>query len=206
MSEGGRNHALALTVVAAIHLLAGAVLFRAPSTNDSSRAADPLRVRWVPRPPPQAPPSPPVAMPSPADGTPPRRPPSPSRRDEMPAHAPPPADAAPTPSPRAADYLAQGAAWATAGEASTGFAADPLRQRQAPLPGGEDGGRFRMRQPMSPQKALRLVGKLFGGSSYTTDPCPRLHDNVQGLLPDASDEGRRRLEWELREYRERCRP
>ena len=64
-----------------------------------------------------------------------------------------------------------------------------------------------MREPTSPKRTVeKTIGLLFGGPGYTTDPCPQIHDNVHGLLPDTSDEGRRRLAWELREYRERCRP
>lgn len=79
--------------------------------------------------------------------------------------------------------------------------------RIPPLTGGANGGRFRMREPTSPKQTLeKTIGWLFAGPDYTTDPCPQIHDNVYGLLPDTSDEGRRRLAWELREYRERCRP
>ena len=63
-----------------------------------------------------------------------------------------------------------------------------------------------MREPPSPQKTLQAIGRMLAGPDYTTDPCPQMRDNVYGLLPDTSDEGRRRLAWELREYRERCRP
>ena len=57
--------------------------------------------------------------------------------------------------------------------------------RIPPLPGGAKGGRFRMREPTSPKQTLdKTIGRLFGGLSYTTDPCPQIHDNVYGLLPE----------------------
>lgn len=108
---------------------------------------------------------------------------------------------APTP-----DYLAQGAAWAAETAPATNFQPGLTASRIPRLPGGAPGGRFHMREPPSPQRTLQAIGRMLAGPDYTTDPCPRMHDNVHGLLPDTSDEGRRRLAWELREYRERCRP
>lgn len=104
------------------------------------------------------------------------------------------------------DYLAQGAAWAAETAWAVDFRPDLTASRVPRLPGGTSGGRFHMREPPSPQKTLQAIGKMLAGPDYTTDPCPQIHDNVYGLLPDTSDEGRRRLAWELREYRERCRP
>lgn len=34
---------------------------------------------------------------------------------------------------------------------------------------------------MSPQKAVRMVGLLFGGPGYATDPCARIRANIAVL-------------------------
>lgn len=86
------------------------------------------------------------------------------------------------------------------------FAADPLRNRHARLPGGDDRGRFRMKEPLSPQKILQKIGGMAGGPGYSQSPCPRIASNLPGLLTATSDHERELLDEELRRDREYCRP
>ncbi|CAN7150421.1 hypothetical protein LJR143_000060 [Pseudoxanthomonas sp. LjRoot143] len=205
MSAESRSRAVAAVIVLVIHVSVAWVLLRTPARHaDGSDDRSVLRVRWIelaqPAPQPSLPParattSPPDNRPSPPSE---RVPPSQVAREPSPET---------TVSPRASDYLAQGAAWAAQTATAVDFQPGLTASRTPALPGGANGGRFRMREPTSPKRTVeKRIGLLFGGPHYTTDPCPRMHENVYGLLPDASDEGRRRLAWELREYRERCRP
>ena len=204
MSDGGRSRVIAVVVVLLVHGTAAWVLLRETTHYPDATDRSTLRVRWIERPRPVAPAPTPLirrALAPPVIDTPDRhadRPPASSADSAL----LPPALPGPTP-----DYLQQGAAWAADAAPPVDFRPGLTSSRVPALPGGATGGRFHMREPASPQKTLeRTIGRLFGGSNYTTDPCPRIHDNVHGLLPDTSDEGRRRLAWELREYRERCRP
>ena len=86
------------------------------------------------------------------------------------------------------------------------FAADPLRNRRAQLPGGEGRGRFRMKEPLSPQKILQKIGSMAGGPGYSQSPCPRIASNLPGLLTATSERERELLNEELRRDREYCRP
>lgn len=86
------------------------------------------------------------------------------------------------------------------------FAADPLRNRHAQLPGGDGRGRFRMKEPLSPQKILQKIGGMAGGPGYSQSPCPRIASNLPGLLTATSDRERELLDEELRRDREYCRP
>jgi len=86
------------------------------------------------------------------------------------------------------------------------FVADPLRSRHAQLPGGDGRERFRLREPLSPQKILQKMGGMAGGPGYSQSPCPRIASNLPGLLTGTSEQERRRLEEELRRNREYCRP
>lgn len=86
------------------------------------------------------------------------------------------------------------------------FAADPLRNRHAQLPGGDGRGRFRMKEPLSPQKILQKIGGMAGGPGYSQSPCPRIASNLAGLLTATSDRERELLDEELRRDREYCRP
>lgn len=87
------------------------------------------------------------------------------------------------------------------------FSPDPLRSRRARLPGGDRGERFRMAPSVSPaKKVVSTIGMLFGGAGYAADPCDRIRENIAGLLPDTSPQGRQRLEEELGRDRDHCRP
>lgn len=86
------------------------------------------------------------------------------------------------------------------------FVADPLRNRHAQLPGGDGRTRFRMREPLSPQKILQKIGGMAGGPGYSQSPCPRIASNLPGLLTGTSEQERGLLEEELRRDREYCRP
>lgn len=86
------------------------------------------------------------------------------------------------------------------------FAADPLRSRHAQLPGGDGRGRFRMKEPLSPQKILQKIGSMAGGPGYSQSPCPRIASNLPGLLTATSDRERELLDEELRRDAEYCRP
>jgi hypothetical protein len=206
MSAEGRSRAVAAAIVLVIHGAVTWVLLRTPRHPGENADAPVLRVRWIEslRPAPPASPRPTATRPSSSSL---RLPPSLEAGRSPTSQAsgqPPPEAVTSTPAP---DYLAQGAAWATETAPAVDFRPGLTASRVPTLPGGTNGGQFRMREPTSPKRTLeKTVGWLFGGPNYTTDPCPRMHENVYGLLPDTSDEGRQRLAWELREYRERCRP
>lgn len=205
MGEQNRNRAVAMIFVLAIHGMAAWVL-RGSVPRPQAHDPQPLRVRWIERPRLPAPSPPPADvairnLPPPAEAA------GQARRADAPATTPSPAPdvtAAPAMTPH--DYLSQGTAWATQAAGPVDFRPGLADSRTPGLPGGARGGRFRMREPASPQRVLQAIGRMLAGPDYTPDPCPRLHDNVHGLLPDTRDTGRRRLQWELREYRERCRP
>lgn len=147
-----------------------------------------LRVRWIEHAQPALPTSPPDAHATPAPSADPSAPsPDPGRvaRSLDPTQRPPDvAISASTP-----DYLAQGAVWAAESAPATDFQPGLMASRVPRLPGGASGGRFHMREPPSPQRRLQAIGRMLAGPDYTTDPCPRMHDNVHGLLTDTSDEG-----------------
>ena len=203
MSDGGRSRVIAVAVVLLVHGTAAWVLLRESTRYPDATDRSTLRVRWIERARPVVPAPTLVrrALAPPVIDTPDRHADKPTVSPADPGLLPP---ALPGPT---SDYLQQGAAWAADTSPPVDFRPGLTSSRVPALPGGATGGRFRMREPASPQKTLeKTIGRLFGGRNYTTDPCPQIHDNVHGLLPDTSDDGRRRLAWELREYRERCRP
>ena len=204
MSPEGQSRVLAAVIVIVIHTAVTWVMLRTPTWHAGERAESPtLRVRWIERRRPA-----PETSPRPGSATPPSSSRPPIQSSEVGLSPPPRATTKPpTEAPaRAPDYLAQGAAWAAETAPAADFRPGLTASRIPRLPGGAPGGRFHMREPPSPQKTLQAIGKMLAGPDYTTDPCPQMHANVHGLLPDTSEEGRRRLAWELREYRERCRP
>ena len=161
-------------------------------------ADDALQVTWI------EPPPAPVPPPSVAAGRPDAQPPSPRRLQPVPVEpADPAVDDAAAPSDRArlgAVFLEQGRQLSRAGIDADAFAADPLAHRAAKLPGpGRD--RFRMREPASPERMLRAVGALLAGPGYTTDPCPRVDDNIDRLSQSGDSE---LLQEELRRKRALC--
>src|SRR3546814_15377550 len=68
----------------------------------------------------------------------------------------------------------------------------PLAHKRANLP-GPDNERFRMSNPPSIRGTLLKIGAVFGGPSYTTDPCQRVASNIGELsqLGDNRSEKRR---------------
>lgn len=83
------------------------------------------------------------------------------------------------------------------------FAPDPLRSRRANLPGGDRPDTFAMRRAVSPADVVGMIGGLFG--AYPP-PCPRVRQNIAGLLTSTSDRDRKLLQEELRQQREYCAP
>lgn len=59
-----------------------------------------------------------------------------------------------------------------------------------------------MREPISPASVVAGIGKLLGGPGYTTDPCPRIRDNIANLATGGPSE---LLDEELRRDRQLCR-
>lgn len=106
----------------------------------------------------------------------------------------------------AADQLQEQARDWAARQAPPAFAADPFGSRHAQLPGGDGRGRFRMKEPLSPQKILQKIGSMAGGPGYSQSPCPRIASNLSGLLTATSEHERQLLDEELRRDREYCRP
>lgn len=208
MSERIRHNGIAALVVVVLHALVIALLWRLPTSpvatsDDETR----LHLRFRPRDHPIAVPD--ITLPARthraarAQGI--RTPAAPSLAlPPVPRPAPITGDAPPSTSPSAADLLAQGAAWAGEGVPAPDFGRDPLRQRRARLPGGEQPGRFVMRRSVSPEQVVKFIGLLFAGPGYDTDPCRRIRGNVEDLKTDLSDRGRERLGWELDEYAFRC--
>src|SRR3546814_13658817 len=73
----------------------------------------------------------------------------------------------------------------------------PLAHKRANLP-GPDNERFRMSNPPSIRGTLLKIGAVFGGPSYTTDPCQRVASNI-GELSQLGDNAL--LQEELRRKR-----
>lgn len=137
---------------------------------------------------------------------------SPAAREQpvaaAPALAAPAAFAAPAhaPSP-SSDPPSWGSRWNPRQISAPDFAADPLRNRRARLPGGDRGDRFKMAPSISPaKKVVAAIGQLLGGAGYPSDPCARIQENIAGLLPDTSQSGREQLQEELRRDRRHCQP
>lgn len=205
MSEGGRHHAIALLVVAFVHAIAAWVLLRDlwPTTARHASPPEPLRVRWLERPRTAGNTPPAPSAPRTGHG---RLPPTlahpsvPSKNaspDVLSGSPEPKADSSP------ADYAAQAAEWARQAVPAPNFAPSLLDSRTPHLPGGNGQERIRMKEAITPARVVGFIGTLFGDPG---NPCPRMRQNVDDSLVDTSEEGRRRLAWELREYRERCRP
>lgn len=164
-----------------------------PRTHDAPR----LRLLWLA---PPALPEPVVATPTKPGAlqmTPTARPSHPTTPSNEPA-VPAPVATAPASSD---DLLEQGRAWVRQPQATNDFSTDPLRSRRAQLPGGERAGSFRMKEPMSPARALENVAKFFGDPG---PPCPRAQARLQGLLTATSDKERALLQEELRRVRQFC--
>jgi hypothetical protein len=202
MREAGkldRDRLVAVLVVVGAHAAFCWLLLRAAAVPPLPGAGnDALQVRWI-DPPEREAAAKTTRAPTPRSPAPrrvePRRPQPPSG---APMHDAPESDA-----PMSAVFIEQGNRFAhdlVQGEAAAG--ADPFADRRAPLP-GRAGGAFRMREPRSLQRTLRRVGQLVGGPGYSTDPCPRIRDNIASL---ANGEGAERelLAEELRRKNALC--
>jgi hypothetical protein len=110
------------------------------------------------------------------------------------------ASAAKVPISMSAVFIDQGKRWAEAQARGDGFGRDPPARRNPALP-GRQADTFRMRDPVSPLAVLRSIGKAFAGADYSTDPCPRIHENIAGLTPGGDGE---RLQEELRRQHAYC--
>ncbi len=102
--------------------------------------------------------------------------------------------------PMSAVYLEQGRRWAEDAAPTGDFRRDPLAAREdlVALPKAD---RFRMRSPVTPERVVQAVGVLFGGTGYTTDPCPRVRRNLANL---ATGTDRAPVDEEVRRYRRFC--
>lgn len=133
-----------------------------------------------------------------------RRPQAPTPPDAVRPHA---AAQGPSPTqptdarPMSAVYLAQ--IRQVAGEAMDDAIApqDPLANRIARLP-GKAANRFRMREPMSPARAVAMAGRLFGGS----DPGEPCRSNRAEIAALATQGDSARLQQEVDVERRWCRP
>src|SRR5690606_16603494 len=159
-----------------------------------------LQVTWIepplPSPPPPATEIRPDALHTATPRTPAPRTPLPAET-QVEAHATPPS---PGNVSMSAVFIEQGRELSRAAIYADAFAADPLAHRAARLPGpGTD--TFRMRQPTSPERVLRSIGALIAGPGYTTDPCPRVDENIDRLSQSGDSE---LLQEELRRKRALC--
>lgn len=195
--DGDRLVAAAVVIV--LHLLFWRVLQRTVTTPTAATpAAEALQVHWVAPPVPS--PRPPTAAPSPVPGT---RATAPRKPAASPRHGPmtgPGTGREPSPRRGLSAVFIEQALAASAERAGELFTRDPFADRRANLPGVE-ADTFRMREPPSLQGALRAVGKLFGGPGYTTDPCPRIRENLNDLSQDGDNA---LLQEELRRKRAYC--
>lgn len=117
----------------------------------------------------------------------------------------PPQEAAPTAIEAPIEWQRQARDWSREQAPSDAprFAPDPLRSRRANLPGGDRRDRFAMRQAVTPASVAGMIGGLFG--SYPP-PCPRVRENIAGLLTSTADRDRALLQEELRQQRDYCAP
>jgi hypothetical protein len=94
-------------------------------------------------------------------------------------------------------FIEQGRAWARQQHPPEDFARNPLTHRTVPRAEPRR-DTFAMREPISPAS----VGKLLNGPDYTTDPCPRIRDNINNLATGGPSE---QHDEELRRDRQLCR-
>lgn len=200
--DGRRSERLiALGLVAGLHLGLFWLLTCTPVARRADSQESRMRLVWLPAPAAKV-----ADVPQTADRAP--RPRLQARiveptqpRIETPSMAPPATVAREKP----VDWQQQAREAARQQETSAGpsFAADPLPDRRAQLSGGDRGGRFAMREAVSPADVAGFIGGLFG--SYPP-PCPRVRQNIAGLLTSTSNRDRQLLQEELRQQRECCAP
>lgn len=189
-------HAAALAGACLFH--AGLVLWLLRTGGDhrgSAAAHDsPLQVTWIASTP-AATPAPPVVAVAP------HAPPAPPS-----SHRPridPPVQIGPDPPPAAsrtlsAVFLEQGKAIARA-QSEIDFTRNPLTAKPKTLDVAPS--RFRTREPVSVASIANGIGQLFGGPGYTTDPCPRINENIAALGTGGDSE---LLQEEFRRHKQFC--
>ena len=108
----------------------------------------------------------------------------------------------PDPSPSlSAVFIEHGREWVQRQHPPGDFARNPLTHRTVPRAEPRR-DKFAMREPVSPASVVASIGKLLGGPDYTTDPCPRIRDNITNLAIGGPSE---LLDEELRRDRQLCR-
>lgn len=168
-------------------------------------AGSPLQVVWITRPSAQSMPSATQSGEVPAQPQAMRRPRTPPIPPPGAVAAPPALQASTAAEPKGARtlsavYLAQARQQAQA--AAEPFSTpDPLADRAVQLP-GRTAGTFRMREPMSPARAVAIVGLLFGAND-PKEPCRSNRARIADL-GTAGESGR--LQQELDFERRWCRP
>ena len=195
------DRVVAWLVVIGAHALFWWLLTRDASGDATAEGdGDALQLAWIEPPPPLPPPPiPAVRTPSPPAATPgpDRRPPPDTRADDATPQATTPASRMPL----SAVFIEQARRLPAAGDDhADAFRADPLAHRAATLPGVQ-ADTFRMRPPPSIRGALLKIGAMAGGPGYTTDPCPRIADNINALSQGGDSP---LLQEELRRKRRLC--
>jgi hypothetical protein len=195
--DGERVATWALVVVVHLALVWG---LTRPLPPQGSLDAAPLQIHWIERamsrphpPPPEAPASArsQAARPAPTAQD--------TRISEV--HAPEPAAAVREEvGALSAVFLEQGRRWVEDAAPIGNFQSNPLAVREdlIALPRTD---RFRMRDPVTPERVVQAVGVLFGGADYSTDPCPRVRRNLANL---ATGSDRALVEEEVRRHRQFC--
>ena len=108
-----------------------------------------------------------------------------------------PAEAGDTPVPgRGHDLMREAQAWSRQQPLQAEFLPDPLRHRDVATDGP-----FAMRDPVTVADVANAIGQLMGGPGYTTDPCPRVDENINRLSQSGDSE---LLQEELRRKRALC--
>jgi hypothetical protein len=196
------DRVLAWCCVLIAHVIALWWLMRPQVAQPPDVEADGLDVVWIeparpaaPLPPADVPPQPaPSATNSAQDEA--------DRRAEAPSTSTPTADAVIDPDPAPSlSFIEQGREWARQQHSTDDFARNPLTHRTVPRAEARR-DRFAMREPISPASVVATIGKLLNGPDYTTDPCPRIRDNITNLATGGPSE---LLDEELRRDRQLCR-
>lgn len=180
------DRVVAWVLVASVHVLLGLGLVRLLTIKRPSLPADSaLQLNWVPVPArpaiPSRPPSARDALPATTTG---RRQPAVATiaPDTSPGSV---SDTAPvsaveaSPGSMSADFADQAADWARQQAPVEFEARDFLDRPTFRLPGRPT--RLKIRERLTVADAVGMVGQLFGGAGYTTDPCPELRKDVNDL-------------------------
>jgi hypothetical protein len=199
------DRVLAWCCLLVAHLIAWWWLTRPHAVPQPAIGSDGLDVVWIEPVLPQTPKQMPIAgSPRPSSSAPNSVRDDTPRRDQSAPVALPIADPPAEPEtsrPLSAVFLEQGRAWAQTQHQPDDFARNPLTRRTVPR-ADERRDRFVMREPITPASVVAGIGELFGGPGYTTDPCPRIRDNITNLATGGESAP---LDEELRRDRRLCR-